>query len=316
MYKKSLHPEQHKCPDCPKIYHKRASLWAHRQYHHTKSRKRYPCEICGKQFLSLGAVKEHAIMRHGKGNTYRCPVQGCKSTPFGSSLKLKTHMNAVHSHEEVLCEKCGCTFKNTAALKNHHRQNVDCLKKLSKNSIVFKCQNSNCQKKFTKEQMLKVHVEAAHKSTLSNKCQDCGAVFQGMKLLGKHMLDNHNGVPCPICNKRYTNFTQMFNHKSWMHSERSREKKFHCEWKGCKGAFALEFQLKCHVRLVHEINRFIECYFCMSRFSRKRKLQEHMGRQHLNERPYSCHEKKCGFGTATLDGLKRHLRQVHSRNPI
>ena len=117
---------------------------------------------------------------------------------------------------------------------------------------------------------------------------------------------------CKVCKKRFTQFSNLHNHRG-VHTV---EKPHRC--KICKKQFGLLRYLTAHMR-THTGERPYKCDVCAQSFGQSSTLQNHRV-VHTGEKPHQC--KICKKWFTRLGNLKVHLRkhtrekQHQVRNPI
>ncbi|KAL4705088.1 hypothetical protein ACJJTC_002736 [Scirpophaga incertulas] len=107
------------CPVCNKKFVSKVYWTSHYNFYHL-NKFQYMCEICNKPFISDWRLKNHRQKHHGYSRTrdHTCNVCGKK---FYTSSTLRAHQ-LIHSEQRsYMCEDCGDTFKQRAALYTHSR---------------------------------------------------------------------------------------------------------------------------------------------------------------------------------------------------
>ncbi|KAF5285977.1 hypothetical protein FQA39_LY16488 [Lamprigera yunnana] len=104
--------------------------------------------------------------------------------------------------------------------------------------------------------------------------------------------------PCNICNKDYSNYSNLQSHKK----SHLGEKPFECKY--CDKRFLHSHHLREHIRR-HTGEKPFACSLCSKRFTIRGEVTMHM-RSHTGEKPYACTlcDKKC----STHSDLKVHTR--------
>ena len=121
------------------------------------------------------------------------------------------------------------------------------------------------------------HQRNKHKDSFQHKCDDCGESFQVLQWLFKHSLEQHNGLKCNLCEKRFVD-------RNCYHR---------------------------HIKIEHEGCRY-ECKLCGKEFRNAQTLRDHRN-IHLGIKPFMCH--KCDAAFTNSHCLGRHIRKRH-RNKL
>lgn len=172
------------------------------------------------------------------------------------------------------------------------------------------------------------------------KCKRCDFVTQEYTTFQKHMEMEHNeiNIMCPVCDKVFTNSSNLkqhmpthtrephyhiceicnkvFNCRKYLrqhirgHARRiSPPSRIPCDL--CNQLFASTLTLKRHVDFIHKglaPPRDIQCDICGKKFGIHAHFTEHRFR-HKNERPFPC--KDCDGRYKTRQELKVHISYVH-----
>lgn len=151
-----------------------------------------------------------------------------------------------------------------------------------------------------------------------HKCNHCNKSFSRATHLKRHRLIHEEGkIQCSICDKRFTRIDHLNLHVASNHTE---SKPFQCDVADCKKGFVRQEHLKKHIEAKHsdstkdkEIcdicqksfaskkylrthmkshtiaeNKGLVCKYCNREFSDKTELNEHLSKDHQNEKPYLC----------------------------
>lgn len=150
-----------------------------------------------------------------------------------------------------------------------------------------------------------------------HKCDQCSKCFSRSTHLKRHKLTHEEGkIQCSICEKRFTRIDHLNLHVASNHSE---TKPFQCDVPDCKKGFVRQEHLKKHIEAKHSDghktketcdicqktftskkylrthmkshagdNKGLCCKFCNTEFSEKSELNDHLSKEHQNEKPYLC----------------------------
>ena len=151
-----------------------------------------------------------------------------------------------------------------------------------------------------------------------HKCEQCNKCFSRATHLKRHKLTHEEGkLQCSICEKRFTRLDHLNLHVASNHSE---SKPYQCDVADCKKGFVRMEHLKKHIEAKHsegtkdkeicdicqktfaskkylrvhmkshsgDLNKGLVCKYCNVEFSEKTELNEHLTKDHQNEKPYLC----------------------------
>ena len=158
-------PLNYNCEDCGKGYNDKKSYKRHLAS--MCGKKRFPCNICGKDFGLEPTLKAHIKTVHDCILNYACEEEGCMKAYASPSL-LKIHVNRVHKGIRIFCELCGNPYSDQYALKNH-------MKKMHTGKKRFQCDFEGCDASFDKFGDMKKHKQIDHAGDVwKYQCHECG----------------------------------------------------------------------------------------------------------------------------------------------
>ena len=146
---------------------------------------------------------------------------------------------------------------------------TDVKEKLNSKSAgsLFFCRS--CEKTFTRNSTLKMHIKTVHEG-IKLKCQQCPKEFVQSKDLKRHIKVIHEGIKykCQECLKEYNNTTNFKEHVEVIHGGII----YKC--KQCPKEYSTKDFLRTHVKSIHE-GRRIPCQFCSASFGSRSELYHH-----------------------------------------
>ncbi|EEB10317.1 krueppel c2h2-type zinc finger protein, putative [Pediculus humanus corporis] len=266
-------------------------------------KREFICLICGKQFKSSKALKDHSPVHTGEKN-YHCDI--CNKS-YTTSANLKIHKRTHTGARNFVCTVCNKAFHKKDSLKVHFRKHSG--------ERPFQC--DLCPMKFDRNYILKNH-RYTHFSEKTFICPICGKTFTTHGGLNNHekghkkdplvkkprkpavkpTLDAENAVICDVCGKIYSTKSNLRIHK-FVHLG---VKPFECTI--CHQTYAKKDSMLTHMRK-HTDERPFACETCGMTFYRNHTLKTHLLR-HTGERPHKC--KICGKSFTQSSSLAYHVK--------
>ena len=330
-----------KCKYCGKLFTFKSNLTTHIRGVHGNE-KDFKCDICGRSFFRAKTLRNHINVIHENQKEYKCDY--C-STSFEKSVGLKKHIQTKHQEEfkanqksigKVLCEKCKRWVWNMRIhnIKKHNEgqqllQNtnsngkVQCekcliwvknleihqinmhegqisMKRLKKN-LIGKIQCEKCHK-WVKN--LRIHDIKRHEGqSLKITCDICGRSFLDLETHIKRMHNvDKEKLLCGECGKEFDNKIRLKAHIDGFHKI---QKKLQ-ECQTCNKMFT-KFQLKIHIRTVHDKIKDYICTICGKAFAHKKSFTTH-NVEHSGIKEFEC--KQCFKKFYRNAQLQEHVKIV------
>ena len=270
--------KKYPCPECNKLFTKKAHVRRH-MLNHTKEQKT-ECPICK---MMCSNVKNHIFYVHGSNEKETCPE-------CGKEFKhLHLHMRTTHAdREKKLCLICD---KEVFDLKTH-------LKTHDADREIFTC--PECNKLLTSKESLTAHMKTHDRNREMFPCELCDKLFTSKSHIKKHMLihiGQQKKTECPICKVKVQNIR---SHILSVH------KKIKSKCSICEKEVATS-SLKTHLE-THDLNRkMFPCPKCEKSFTSKSHVDRHM-LSHSDEQ-----KTRCTVCNKMIVNLRIHMLFVHDK---
>ena len=204
-------------PGCDKVFSNTTSLRYHQLKNHGKA---IWCHICSKDFTDFKEFIEHRRKEQDKPGQPALVKCGQCQKKY-SKKHLKRHLREVHevktpptkepAKKYHSCHHCGKQYKRKEVMQRHVVETHSATKQNRR-----KCEQ--CEKSFTLERNLKLHVEVEHAHSpffTTFNCLQCGKSFRRKANLKRHQLEKHkegNVHSCPSCGKSFARKSNQERH--------------------------------------------------------------------------------------------------------
>ena len=246
MLQQHITDQAYRCDMCGRSFSHLHAYTNHRKTHDVKMN----CRVCGKQYTSEKALREHEYNKHSiQKATHHCRV--CTES-FMTRSELLIHGRTHHTKGKISapvleesevktgslpCSLCSEHFPTPVALVAHMQMHIG-MDTGNRNMGSTNSSNLN--------QGPMPHSsswEEAERS-LSLTCKICFRLFNSMSCLQRHIKMHATGkhvfYPCKICGKKFVSESTYKNHMATHVS-----KSFHCNC--CNKIFLNEELFKCHI---------------------------------------------------------------------
>ena len=265
-------------------YDRQQKYQEHLLYHHAPH---LSCEFC------LELLRVFSSPTYSKQMKIYTPTGPFSSVPKSINVQIKAYIFR-HSFNE----NRGCFRKKEAASK-----------KGPNGQPCFKCED--CDKQFTKACNLNRHIMNQHYGS-KFQCKDCLKYFSRKDKLKEHSKIHMGELSESDFSDGYGNDSDVSdNHLSDEEMEENEDikqdevckrSKLQCE--SCDKTFERKYNLKRHVKNVHEIADKVTCPSCKKCFRGKYELDRHIKTMHDQPCAFSC--SWCGMKFKRQDYLLKH----------
>lgn len=203
-----------KCPKCIKTFSNKELLDKHVIMHKPKTKLRYVCYLCEKQFSHVGKLKTHYQDAHEKNRDDekldKNEINEMENVKRTEKIERDGHSSEKKSNK-FSCKVCSKQFtyhkSYVSHAKIHHEYNLD---ELGNELVLSK--DTECSSK-SKD-------ESDDEEMLSEdlQCTKCGKLFATKRNLKRHLL-THTGLKynCPMCCKEFSRIDKLKEHEQSKH---------------------------------------------------------------------------------------------------
>jgi KRAB domain-containing zinc finger protein len=191
---------------------------------------------------------------------------------FTRPQDLTRHLRIHNDTSNYLCEECGKSYRSLDGLSYHkalnHRETND------SSAPLFKC--SKCNKPFTHQIQLKVHLKNSHQRAKSvYTCEICipAATFERKDVFKNHVALHERSKPftCRICDKYFSSRSNLQSHS------RTHDPSVALQCPNCSKKFSSKKKLDSHIPECLTRKTCPSCkFFCQ----REEEMTEHTKKEH------------------------------------
>ena len=183
----------------------------------------------------------------------------------------------------------------------------------SQNSIIVSDLNDDTLKEMSKENEIEINET---EKNLNDSCIETGSKESNYICMSEEEI-----FSCHLCNNKYSLNFHLKQHMKNIHKENFLGKKTElngpsapegpkatkCE--SCGKSFSRPFNLKTHIKVIHEGHKDYKCESCGKSFSLSGSLKRHIHTVHEGHRDYKC--EFCHKLFSEAKALKKHLQKFH-----
>ncbi|KAH8390280.1 hypothetical protein KR200_011111 [Drosophila serrata] len=170
---------------------------------------------------------------------------------------------------------------------------------------------SECEKKFTRNFQLKLHMTAVHGlGEMRYQCEECRKTFASRHSLRYHVKSVHSTerpFGCQHCERRFVLRTQLMSHLR-THTGETKPRIFACTC--CTKSWPTKSDLRTHMRShFPNMERPFKCDRCSKAFFTRGHLNSHL-LVHTGEKPFVC--DYCAKCYQSVGNLNNHMVRQHA----
>ncbi|XP_017795662.1 PREDICTED: LOW QUALITY PROTEIN: zinc finger protein 90-like [Habropoda laboriosa] len=321
-----------RCTQCIKSFHTKVALQRHAIVHKRKTKLRYVCYVCDKQYSTLAKVKNHVAICHESHDR--------KENIQDKRINYEQGKGIANVQDKRI--------NNIQDKRIKIQKNDDSCKEQRK-SLKFTCKV--CSKQFTYQKSFITHAKShpEYKSEELDDSSQCSAKERSTEMVEeeeeqrnlKRHVSTHSGLKytCGTCGKGFSRVDKLKDHEQSKHKAEIFENsdlddKDDMDNKGdclegrkkdrhnrphkcviCPKSFAQAQSLANHIerhKRVKETQKRFLCEVCSKCFAQSGSLVAHM-RTHTGVKPYVCNVCSRAFTKSTY--LQLHLRTHSGEKP-
>ncbi|OAD58124.1 Myoneurin, partial [Eufriesea mexicana] len=325
-----------RCTQCIKSFRTKVALQRHAIVHKRKTKLRYVCYVCDKQYSTLAKVKNHVAICHeahdrkeniqdkrinyeqGKGIANVQDKRIICSKQFTYQKSFITHAKSHPEYKlEELDDSSQCSTKDrstdTIEEEEENEEEEDEEDEEDENLPAESLQCTQCGKLFATKRNLKRHV-STH-SGLKYTCGTCGKGFSRVDKLKDHEQSKHKAELFENSDLDDKEDIDNINKGDCLEGRKKDRHNRPHKCAICPKSFAQAQSLANHIerhKRVKETQKRFLCEVCSKCFAQSGSLVAHM-RTHTGVKPYVCNVCSRAFTKSTY--LQLHLRTHSGEKP-
>ncbi|KAG6029193.1 hypothetical protein E4U41_000450 [Claviceps citrina] len=261
--------DRFRCGDCGQSFRKRETLTKHVRKEHLHVQA-YACteQHCAESFHSRPALKRHHDKVHG-ALKFWCGECALQRAPDGSQLRVGfTTELLLQGHLKMEHQNClFCDFKSTSRWELDQHVDMHHSGKTVKDRKIHACTHPGCDKKFTKNSNLKVHVRTAHEGFRFV----CGQVALTGPDFETAWTDDRG------CGHKFSTKARLEDHVRFHHLGHERHKLSRTDPASSNDPVSLIDEL---TGVTNQVKQTVFCTECSQAFTRYHDLQVHLAKGH------------------------------------
>ena len=207
--------------------------------------KDFQCNKCSKRYTLKCTLSRHKVLEHGESKFH------CKSCdrPFANKKSFATHN--LRYHKNSISGKPSFKNESDTLPENTQEANIgDLTSSRSPDLTASTYDCENCNMKFHKDNLLKIHVSQFHNENLIYKCDLCDRVYASHTARTKHVKRLHTSsdtwtIECRDCSTKYPDQEAFSRHLSTKIHTKEEDLQIFC--KLCHHRFIHRRHLKMHL---------------------------------------------------------------------
>lgn len=208
--------QRQKCPQCIKTFPTKLALERHMTVHKQKTKLRYVCYMCDKQFLTMEKLKSHLQNNHEKEKDMEKSNDDTRSRGTENDERTeradKDNSFAEKRPFKFTCKVCSKQFTYQKSFITHAKIHTECdLEDIISEYLPPKASESSAKIKENESEDEEILSEGL-------QCTKCGKLFATKRNLKRHLL-THTGLKynCPMCGKEFSRIDKLREHEQSKH---------------------------------------------------------------------------------------------------
>ena len=207
--------QRQKCSQCIKTFPTKVALERHMTVHKQKTKLRYVCYRCDKQFSTVEKLKSHLQNNHEKDEANDKSTNNNRSKITENSRRERTdkdNSSAKKKSFKFNCKVCSKQFTYQKSFITHAKIHTECdLEDIISEYLPPKTTESSPKNKETESEDEEIIAKGL-------QCTKCGKLFATKRNLKRHIL-THTGLKynCPMCGKEFSRIDKLREHEQTKH---------------------------------------------------------------------------------------------------